>query len=131
MLLPISLVFTALSAFLFVALSVYVIQNRVRVKVGFGDGDDKHLESAIRAHGNFGEYTPFAIALIVLCEMGGANSVWLAALAGGFFVGRFFHAFSLLYAEKVLSTIRFRQLGMGLTFLVLAFCAVTALYIAF
>ena len=46
---------------IFFVLSMRVINNRVRAQVNLLDGRDEALTRAMRAHGNFAEYVPFAL----------------------------------------------------------------------
>src|SRR5687768_12853675 len=54
---------------LFVFLSYRVASLRKQLKIGLGDGGEKKLAKAIRVHGNFSEYTPFALLLLYFFEM--------------------------------------------------------------
>ncbi len=53
----------------FIVLSMRVIKNRVRAKVNLLDGGDETLTRAMRVHGNFAEYVPFALLLMALAEI--------------------------------------------------------------
>jgi uncharacterized membrane protein YecN with MAPEG domain len=50
-------------------------------KVGLGGGGHDDLERAIRAQGNFAEYVPFGIILIICLELNGAPW-WLVSILG-------------------------------------------------
>lgn len=54
---------------LFVVLSYRVASLRKQLRIGLGDGGEKKLTKAIRVHGNFSEYTPFALLLLYFFEM--------------------------------------------------------------
>lgn len=63
--------------------------------MGLGDGGHKDLAQAIRVHGNFVEYVPFALLLLLLVEMQ-HDSVWPVHILGGLLVaGRVLHAAGL------------------------------------
>ena len=47
-------------------LSMRMISNRVRARVNLLDGGDEALTRAMRVHGNFAEYVPFALLLMAL-----------------------------------------------------------------
>ena len=64
--------YAALLALLYLALSGLVIRQRLRHGVPIGLGEAEGLLRASRAHGNFAEYVPFALVLILLLEQGGA-----------------------------------------------------------
>jgi uncharacterized membrane protein YecN with MAPEG domain len=65
----ISLIYAALLGLIFVALSFRVIRHRVGTRVVFGDGGNTQLSIAIRTHGNFIEYVPLALLLIMGVEL--------------------------------------------------------------
>ena len=69
-------------ALLFLVLSVNVVRTRRDSKVNIGDGGDQLLQRRIRAHGNFAEYVPLVLLLIVFAEVGGAAK-WLVHALGG------------------------------------------------
>mgnify|MGYP001297428748 CR=1 FL=1 len=56
--------YTGLSALPLVVLSLLVVRERGRARVSLGDGGDAQLQKAIRAQGNFVEYTPLALLVI-------------------------------------------------------------------
>ena len=91
----ITAIYASLLAFLYVVLSYRVAQRRIRLKVGLGTGQNAELERAIRIHGNFGEYVPFALLLLALFE-GGGGPVWAVHGAGaGLLIARVLHALGL------------------------------------
>jgi uncharacterized membrane protein YecN with MAPEG domain len=84
--------YAALVALIYVYLSVRVINIRRVEQVGLGDGDNRTLRRAIRAHGNCGEYAPVALLLIGFAELQGAQ-VWVVhALGLMLLAGRIAHA---------------------------------------
>ena len=84
--------YAALVALVYVYLSMRVINTRRSERVGLGDGDNRTLRRAIRAHGNCGEYAPMALLLIAFAEMQGAQ-IWLVhALGLMLLAGRVAHA---------------------------------------
>lgn len=93
--LPISMLYAGLLALLYFALAVVVIRLRWRDSVGIGTGTSKDLEVAVRIHGNFAEYVPFTLLLLVLMELTGASGMLLHALGGLLFVARVCHAIGL------------------------------------
>ena len=58
--------YAAILALLFVALSVYVILGRAKYKVLIGEGTSPDMLRRIRAQGNFIEYTPLFLILLLL-----------------------------------------------------------------
>lgn len=93
--LPISMLYVGLLALLYFALAVLVIRLRWRDRVGIGTGESKDLEVAVRIHGNFAEYVPFLLLMLVLMELSGASGMLLHAVGGLLFVARVCHAIGL------------------------------------
>lgn len=102
----------ALAGLLFMALTMGVFQARTRARVMIGDGGNKLLLRASRAHANFTEYAPITLLLLALAEMTGAP-VWLLHAAGiALLAGRTIHAFGIRQEPE---PVVFRMIGMGLT----------------
>ena len=59
------LLYAALLGLILVYLSYRVVSYRVKYKVGIGDGGNTKLARAIRVQGNFVEYVPIALLLIL------------------------------------------------------------------
>ncbi|WP_274620662.1 MAPEG family protein [Colwellia maritima] len=57
--------YASLLTLLYIGLSFNVIRLRFKLKVGVGDGGQEQLTKAIRIHGNFSEYMPLALILLV------------------------------------------------------------------
>ncbi len=118
--------FSALLAFLYLLLTVHVIRHRNRLKLALGTTADDGLQRAVRAHGNFAEFAPFALLLIALLALLGASAPTITALGLALVIGRVSHAYSIIVAEP--ATMRWRIIGMLLTFGVLAISAVLLLW---
>lgn len=119
--------YAGLLALGYVLLSVRVIRSRRRAKVPLGGGDHPPLERAMRAHGNFAEYVPLALILLMLAELGGA-AAWLLHAAGlALLAGRIIHAYGVSQIEE---DYRFRVAGMALTLTALGLAAVLSLAVA-
>jgi hypothetical protein len=73
-----------------------------RISLGMGEGSA--LEQPVRVHGNFTEYTPTFLILLLLAELGGAAFWFLHLLGTAFVAGRLLHAYGL-------STVRARSFG--------------------
>ncbi len=114
---PITALYAALLALLFLALSLNVILHRWRSGVPLGTGKDKRLQGAMRAHGNFAEYVPLALLLVAGAESFEV-SAWVShSLGASLLVGRIAHAAGLLSARGPSLG---RSLGVMLTFTAMA-----------
>lgn len=124
----ITALYAALLAFFFILLSFKVIGKRRQFKVGIGSKGEMALERAIRVHGNFAEYVPFALLLIFLAEYAGLAPLWIHILGCALLLGRLLHAYGV---SKVQEPLKFRVIGTLLTQTVMLVSAVViiALYI--
>ncbi|NVK24535.1 MAG: MAPEG family protein [Gammaproteobacteria bacterium] len=113
--------YAGLLGLLYVVLSIRVIKLRKRYKIGINSGQEKELERAIRVHGNFSEYVPMALFLILLLEINQTSSWILHTLGAAILVGRILHAMGL---DKSAGVTIYRTLGMVLTFLTILVAAV-------
>lgn len=95
--LPITSFYAAVLAIMMVVLSVNVSLRRRAL--GFGDGGDNTLKRRIRAHGNFIEYAPFGLVLVLVVELAGPAHVWTWTLGGLLVASRLAHAAGLLYTS--------------------------------
>ncbi len=78
-----------------IGLQVAVIRMRRSKLIGLGDGQDKEMIRAVRAHGNFAENAPFAIAALILMALLAAP-FWLMHVVGLLLVGgRAAHAYGV------------------------------------
>ena len=78
---PITALYAALLAPLFVLLAIRVIAARRSARVPVGDGGDAELRRRMRVHANFAEYVPFALLLMALAESLGITP-WLIHVLG-------------------------------------------------
>ncbi len=74
---------------------VRVAKSRGEHKVSIGDGGSKELLLCIRHHGNFVEWVPFTLILMVLAELQGAPHSWLYAAGALLLLGRVLHPIGL------------------------------------
>jgi uncharacterized protein len=82
-------------AIIFIRLSLAVIGLRRKNKIGLGTGGHDALERAIRAQGNFAEYSPIGIILLACLELNSAPW-WLVAIPGvTLIIGRLIHAIGI------------------------------------
>lgn len=121
---PVTAFFSGILALMFILLSLLVVSQRRKVKASLGHGDDMELQRRIRAQGNFAEYVPLALILLVLAESGGVVKWLIVLLSLALLIGRLLHAYSILVDEVRDSMhIGLRKLGMVLTLGVLAIAA--------
>lgn len=102
---------------LYIALSAYVIKGRFKHEVSLGDAGNNDMIKRVRAHGNFIEYVPLALVLIILAEFEGTSELIIHGLGIFLVIGRLMHACGLL--GKNSNSIA-RRGGMVVTFTVIA-----------
>ncbi len=112
--LHVTALYAAILALILIVLSMRVIAVRRRQRIAIGDGGDDALARRIRAHGNFTEYVPLALILMLAAEQAGPPEWMLHALGASLVIGRISHAWSLSA-----HSIPGRTIGMSLTFLVI------------
>jgi uncharacterized membrane protein YecN with MAPEG domain len=95
----IALLFAGLHGLLLLALSAQVSRWRYRARAGLGDGGNADLARRIRVQGNFVEYVPLALVLLVLLELGGLAPAWLWVAGAALLAGRLLHAWGLSRSE--------------------------------
>jgi len=86
------LLYAALLGLILVYLSYRVVSYRVKYKVGIGDGGHADLARAIRVQGNFVEYVPIALLLILFVELAGFKAWVVHVLGLTLLAGRVWHA---------------------------------------
>jgi uncharacterized membrane protein YecN with MAPEG domain len=119
--------FAGLLGLLYLVLCWQVVDHRRRASVGLGTGGDAALERAVRVHGNFAEYAPLFLVLLLAAELNGAVPWLLHVLGGGFLAARVAHAFGL---SKSSGTSRGRFFGTLFTWIALLLVALLNLWLA-
>ena len=114
-----TVIYAAIAGLMFVGLALRAIGLRKKAMVAIGDGGQPLLRRAIRVHGNFAEYVPFALVLIWMAEMSTRSNLLTHSLGILLITGRILHAYGVSQERE---NLRFRQIGMVMTF----FCIVTA-----
>jgi uncharacterized protein len=122
---PITALYAALLAPLFVVLSVRVIAMRRGSGAALGDGGDPDLLRRMRVQANFAEYVPFALVLLGLAESLHIPNWFLHALGVTLVIGRLSHAIGVSRSNE---QFRFRVTGIALTLTVLITTALACLY---
>lgn len=116
MVLLVTPLYLALAAIMLVVLSLRIIFLRKKFRAGLGDKNEPSLKKAIRAHGNFTEYVPLALLMLVALEWSGVPSLYLHLLGSCLLCGRVLHAWGVSQQHEILI---WRLCGMILTFLCL------------
>lgn len=112
--------FAGILALVFYTLALRVILARGRFSVGLGDGGERLMLRYIRVHGNFAEYVPLVLILMMMGELLEAP-FWLTTIIGAVLVaGRMLHAVGVSREPEISGS---RQIGMGLTFTALLLAA--------
>jgi uncharacterized membrane protein YecN with MAPEG domain len=108
--------YAGLNALIGLVLAINVVRLRVKTRTNLGSGGNAALEQAIRAHGNFSEYAPFILLLMLITAMSGESPYWLHAMGIALTAARLLHPWGLL-ASPGTSLGRFS--GIILTWLVM------------
>lgn len=107
----ITIIYAGLLGLFYVGLSINVVIGRYKHRLSLGTGEIDDMTRRVRIHGNFAEYVPFGLLLLLLvdyCEYGG----WVIHLLGlALLLGRVFHAVALTKESLDL-----RKIAMLLTF---------------
>lgn len=113
---PVTPLYAAILALVFVALSLRTIRLRRRYRIAIGDGNNPLLQRAMRVNANFAEYVPLALLLIYFVELHDGPSQHVHALGITLICGRLLHAWGVSQAPE---NLRYRTAGMMLTFSVM------------
>ena len=119
--------YAGILALIFVVLSFRVIRRRYDARAALGDGGDRRLLRAQRVQANFAEYVPLALILMTLIELQRGLGWTLHAIGLALLIGRLAHAYGVSQEPE---TMRFRQIGMILTFAALVIGAAANLWLA-
>ena len=96
--LKLTAIYAAILTFVYVKLTLNVINLRRQNEVSLGDGGRKDLQQAIRSHGNFAEYVPLGLILLGCLEANHIHWTIVLLLGGVFTSGRLFYAKAFLEA---------------------------------
>lgn len=120
-------IYAALLAALFVYLSIRTVRARRELRIGLGHAENPVMLRAMRVHGNFAEYVPFALFMIFLVESSGAGPWMVHALCLALLAARLSHAYGVSQPKE---DFRFRVFGVATTFFVLLLSGVYLLVVA-
>ena len=101
---------------LFVFLSARVIAGRASAGIMMGDSGAPQLLRRRRVHGNFAEYVPLALVLMLMAELQAVPHWQLHAMGILLTAGRIIHAYGVSQDPEVIGV---RVVGMALTFFAL------------
>ena len=87
--------YAALLGAMMIVLSLRISFARMRSGVSLGWGNDPVLMARVRAFGNFAEWVPMALLLLVLAEAAGAPAAALHAGGAMLVLGRVLHPLQL------------------------------------
>jgi uncharacterized protein len=91
----ITALYAGLLGIVYLVLGGFVVAHRRRARIGLGTGGDTALERAVRVHGNFAEYVPLFLVLLLVAELNGGAAILLHSIGTAFFLARLYHAFGL------------------------------------
>jgi uncharacterized membrane protein YecN with MAPEG domain len=117
--------YAALLTLLILGLAVRVMLIRRRTRIGLGDGGDRSVACAIRAHGNAVEYVPLALILLLVLELDQTVPLLLHAFGIALVLARVVHAIGL---SRAAGNSPGRAVGAGLTLVVIGLMALMLLW---
>jgi len=117
--------YAGLLALWFLVLSARVARNRGKRQVSLGDGGDTMLQRMIRAQGNFAEYVPMVLVLLVILELSHFSTYVLHGLGITLVVGRLLHGYALGFSKQFMFG---RVFGTVLTFATLLIAGLLCIY---
>lgn len=92
---PITSLYGAAAGVLLLLLSWLVVRARWRYGTSLGTGTEPTMIRAVRVHGNFVEYVPLALLLLLLTELNGLPAWFLHAAGVLLLTCRALHAWGL------------------------------------
>jgi len=120
--------YAGIMGLLLVLLSARVIIGRNKFKVDIGDGGHAPLARAIRTQGNFIEYVPLALVLMLVLELGGTRHGILHTLGIVLILARLIHVQGFGFGTGVTAG---RAIGASGTILMIVAASALALLAAF
>ncbi len=126
----IALFYCGLLGLLMAALSIRVPFRRFARQIAFGDGGDPVLATRIRVFGNFAEYVPFILLVLLALEWQGGSATFLHGAGIALLLARLLHAVSLRSTGGDRRHSIGRAVAALATWLVLLACAGYALVLA-
>src|SRR5689334_24887968 len=119
--------YLAILALIFLVLGLQVSRLRRGNRVLFGDGDNRELRSAIRAHANFAEYVPIIVLMIAILEMAGMPAGQVHWLMGVLLLSRLLHPLGMYVGPRTWQFQVCRVGGITLTLFVMVSAVISGL----
>jgi uncharacterized membrane protein YecN with MAPEG domain len=120
--------YAAILAALFLLLTLRVVLYRRSARVSLGDGGHTGLQRAMRAHGNFVEYVPLALVMLLILELSHFSLYVIHVLGIVLVIARLLHGYALALSNHSPFG---RSAGTVLTVAVLIVEALMCLYQAY
>lgn len=95
MVFPVTSVYAIPLVILGIFLWFRVTLMRAQLNISIGDASNPALLQRVRQHGNFIEWVPMVLVLMMIAEGNGASALWLHASGGLLLIGRLIHPFGL------------------------------------
>ena len=92
---PITGLYAGMLALLVVILMLAVIKLRRSLRIGLGDGGNRDLQQAIRAHGNAIESVPIFLLMFLTDELNHGSATLLHVFGTAFLTARVLHAWGM------------------------------------
>lgn len=91
--------YAGILALLYLVLSFRVVLRRRGERINLGDGGDAEMQRRVRGHGNFAEYVPMVLVLLLMLELGGTTPFWALHTMGlTLVVARLLHGYALSFS---------------------------------
>ena len=82
-------------ALIYLVLWFNIARARAALKISIGHADNTQLHERIRCHGNFVDWVPMVLILMILAESLGADAIYLHVSGALLVFGRAVHPFGL------------------------------------
>lgn len=92
---PVTSLYAIPLGMIFIVLLFQVIVKRSGLSLSIGDGGDSDLHERIRRHGNFVEWVPMVMILMLCAEGQGVGAMWLHSAGALLTIGRVLHPLGL------------------------------------
>ncbi|MEQ6203560.1 MAPEG family protein [Sulfitobacter sp. HNIBRBA2951] len=104
--------YAGLLTLLYLVLTVRVVRYRRGNQISLGDQGDSQMAKRVRVHGNWAEYAPLVMILLLITELQGAPALVLHLIGAAFLIGRICHAVGVSQTPQIMPL---RVVGMVLT----------------